>query len=460
MRAPGASGLIAALAIRAAAPVWAQCPANESVKLTASDSAIADGFGPSVSISGDTAIVGARGVDGDCPSPDPPQIPGEIDCGAAYILQIDTNGTWAQVARLTAADAEAFDEFGYSVSISGATAIVGAHRSNEIGIHSGSASIFRRDFGGPDNWGEVVEFVGFDTDLSDNFGAAVSFDGETALVGARFDDDGGSNSGSAYLFDCVSVVRTIIPISQQRSTNASVSYEQCGNQSAGGDMAEGFDPRDSAVETALACGQSSAQVAAGQQSQIDASSMTGSGHTFLETTGPDSGEITAAGDSFFEVTIELPSVMGFALDGFIIAGRDDPNDDSIVGAAITLTGPNRRIIFAHSVSAGTHDTIDEVGALSPGLYTLVAAAAIGIEGKMSGAAMGESSFAFTIDFALLGDLDVDGDVDLVDFANWGDCFTGPDNGWYLEGCGVFDFGIDDDIDFVDFAAFQVAFTGN
>ena len=199
LRAPGAFALIAVIAIWGAAPVWSQCPSNETVKLTASDSAIADGFGKSVSISGDTAIVGARGVDDDCPSPNPPQIPGAIDCGAAYIFQVDTDGTWVQVARLTAADAEAFDEFGYSVSISGDTAIVGAHRSNEVGIHSGSASIFRRDFGGPDNWGEVVEFVGSDTAPGDLFGRSVSISGDTALVGAPFHDHNVPNS-AAYIF--------------------------------------------------------------------------------------------------------------------------------------------------------------------------------------------------------------------------------------------------------------------
>ena len=57
-RAPRASGLIAALTIWAAVSVWAQFPANESVKLTTSDSAIGDYFGASVSVSGDTAIVG------------------------------------------------------------------------------------------------------------------------------------------------------------------------------------------------------------------------------------------------------------------------------------------------------------------------------------------------------------------------------------------------------------------
>ena len=177
-----------------------QCAANELTKLTASDGVLGDFFGWSVSISGDTAIVGARGVDDDCPSPSPPQIPADINCGAAYIFQVDAVGTWVQVAKLTGADAESYDEFGNAVSLSGDAAIVGAHRSDEAGINSGSVSIFRRDFGGPDNWGEVVELVGSDTGAFDLFGRSVAISGDTALVGAPLHDEDVQNIGSAYIF--------------------------------------------------------------------------------------------------------------------------------------------------------------------------------------------------------------------------------------------------------------------
>ena len=40
-------------------------------------------------------------------------------------------------------------------------------------------------------------------DSPDTFGLAVAMDGATAIVGAPFDDDFGSNSGSAYLFDTI-----------------------------------------------------------------------------------------------------------------------------------------------------------------------------------------------------------------------------------------------------------------
>ena len=115
-----AASFIIAVAILSPA-ARGQCAANELTKLTASDGEAGDDFAWSVSISGDTAIFGARQVDNDCPSPNPPQIPADIDCGAAYIFQVDADGTWGEVAKLTAADAESYDEFGYSVSISGDT---------------------------------------------------------------------------------------------------------------------------------------------------------------------------------------------------------------------------------------------------------------------------------------------------------------------------------------------------
>jgi len=104
---------------------------NEDAKLTASDAAASDFFGHSVSISGDTAIVGAR-TDDD----------GGFDSGAAYIFE-KPNGGWAgslnEDSKLTASDAAINDQLGTSVSISGATVIVGAPVDDGF---SGSAYVF------------------------------------------------------------------------------------------------------------------------------------------------------------------------------------------------------------------------------------------------------------------------------------------------------------------------------
>jgi hypothetical protein len=88
---------------------------SEQQKLTASDAANANYFGGSVSISGDYAIVGAYGKD--------------TNTGGAYIFKRDGT-TWSEIKNLTASDRASGDQFGYSVSISGDYAFVGAKEKN------------------------------------------------------------------------------------------------------------------------------------------------------------------------------------------------------------------------------------------------------------------------------------------------------------------------------------------
>jgi len=164
---------------------------GEVTKIIASDGAggipFGDIFGYSVAISGDTAIVGAFHDDDDGPS-----------SGSAYVYHRDEGGVdnWGEVIKITASDGAADDEFGYSVAISGDTAIVGA-RNNE---DTGSAYVYRRDEGGMDNWGEVTKITASDGAANDEFGGTVAISGDTAIVGVRLDDDNGSASGSAYVF--------------------------------------------------------------------------------------------------------------------------------------------------------------------------------------------------------------------------------------------------------------------
>ena len=158
---------------------------SEQAKLTASDGAADDRFGYSVSISGDYAIVGAY-VDDDNKS----------NSGSAYIFKRDET-FWYEQAKLTAADGATSDYFGYSVSISGDYAVIGADGDDDNGDASGSAYIFKRD---GTNWSEQAKLVADDGAELDWFGSSVSISGDYAIVGARGDDDNGGNSGSAYIF--------------------------------------------------------------------------------------------------------------------------------------------------------------------------------------------------------------------------------------------------------------------
>jgi len=156
----------------------------QQVKLLASDGAAWDEFGYSVSIDNDYAIVGAWG-DAD----------NGIISGSAYVF--NRSGTaWSEQAKLLASDGANYDRFGWSVSISGDYAIVGASKDDN-GVDSGSAYIFKRS---GTNWTQQAKLLASDGAADDEFGYSVSIDGDYAFVGAPWDDDNGVDSGSAYMF--------------------------------------------------------------------------------------------------------------------------------------------------------------------------------------------------------------------------------------------------------------------
>lgn len=155
-------------------------------KLVASDAVASDYFGWSVAIDGDRAIVGAFLVDDN----------GDRS-GAAYIYERNVNGNWVET-KLTASDGASGDVFGRSVAIDGNLAIVGASLDDDNGSQSGSVYVFEHDGNG--NWIET-KLTSSDGDTEDYFGESVSIDGNRAIVGARQDDDNGSTSGSAYLYE-------------------------------------------------------------------------------------------------------------------------------------------------------------------------------------------------------------------------------------------------------------------
>jgi hypothetical protein len=93
-----------------------------------------DRFGSALALDGDTMIVGAPND----------RVDSNSDQGSAYIYRWTGSG-WAFEATFTATGGAAFDNFGYSVAISGDTAIVGAYNDN-VGANTdqGSAYVFTR----------------------------------------------------------------------------------------------------------------------------------------------------------------------------------------------------------------------------------------------------------------------------------------------------------------------------
>jgi esterase/lipase superfamily enzyme len=151
-------------------------------KLKSIDGAEFDRFGCSVAISGNTALVGSCGDDDN-----------GTDSGSAYLFDITTG---LQIAKLKPTDGAASDSFGYSVAISGNTALVGNYRDDDHGTDSGSAYLFDIATGA-----QIAKLKPADGATRDSFGYSVAISGKTALVGSYRDDDHGTDSGSAYLFD-------------------------------------------------------------------------------------------------------------------------------------------------------------------------------------------------------------------------------------------------------------------
>jgi hypothetical protein len=161
---------------------------TEAAKLQASDKEREDYFGNSVSIDGNRAVIGAWEED-----------TGGDNAGAAYIFERDDNGVWTEVARLQAHDKESDDYFGNSVSISGDRVIVGAVFEDTGSSDAGAAYIFERDSNGV--WTEVAKIQAHDKDVRNYFGKSVSINGDRAIVGAAWENTGGTYAGAVYIFE-------------------------------------------------------------------------------------------------------------------------------------------------------------------------------------------------------------------------------------------------------------------
>ncbi len=156
--------------------------------LSASDKSEYANFGSSVSVSGDTAIVGATSA-----TPNGVNYPGQ-----AYVFT-RSGSTWTQQQILSASDKSEYANFGSSVSVSGDTAIVGATSANSSGLsYAGQAYVFTRS---GSTWTEQQILIASDKAASANFGSSVSVSGDTAIVGARDANSSGlSYAGQAYVF--------------------------------------------------------------------------------------------------------------------------------------------------------------------------------------------------------------------------------------------------------------------
>jgi hypothetical protein len=157
---------------------------TEQQKLTALDGASADEFGNSVTISGDTVVVGAPFDD----------VGANTNQGSAYVF-VRSGTTWNEQQKLTAADGTAGDQLGFSVAISGDTVVAGAPFASPANL----SYVFVRS---GTTWTLQQRLIAAGGgSFFDNVGFSVAVSGDTLVLGAPGDQiDANSSQGSAYVF--------------------------------------------------------------------------------------------------------------------------------------------------------------------------------------------------------------------------------------------------------------------
>ena len=142
------------------------------LQITGSDSEAGDGFGGAVAIEGDRIVVGSPAA-------------GFHITGAAYVFDRNHGGpgNWGQVAKLSDPDPVGLSDYGGAVGVSG-DAVVVAARYKPLFAFNGVAYLYREDQGGAGNWGLAHTLVPADGAAGDQFGFSVSLDGDTAVISA------------------------------------------------------------------------------------------------------------------------------------------------------------------------------------------------------------------------------------------------------------------------------------
>jgi hypothetical protein len=168
-RVGNASGEGAAYVFVRSGPGWSQ-----QAELTASDGINGDGVGQSVAIYKSTAVVGTN--------------VSNRPTGAAYVF-VHSGSSWSQQAKLTAADGSVGDLFGWSVAVSGSTAVVSAPGHRHV---TGAAYVFVRS---GTSWSQRAELVPSDAAPGHGFGF-----GGVAISGPNLVAGGDASANAAYLF--------------------------------------------------------------------------------------------------------------------------------------------------------------------------------------------------------------------------------------------------------------------
>jgi hypothetical protein len=191
--------------------VWSQ-----QAYLKASNADAGDRFGNSLAIDADTLAVAALSEKSASLGVNSDQSDNSINGAGAVYVFTRAAGNWTQQAYLKSSNTEAYDQFGFSVALSGETLAVGANNEDGNGLaqtdntmaNSGAVYVFTRAAG---VWSQQSYIKALNVDAGDGFGQSLSLSADTLLVGALKEegsasgvngavDNNSPTSGAAYLF--------------------------------------------------------------------------------------------------------------------------------------------------------------------------------------------------------------------------------------------------------------------
>ena len=168
-------------------------------KIAHPDTTIGNGFGTSVSIDGNRALIGAT-AENVC----------GLNSGAAYIYEKDSEDEkWKPVARLTPSSCVEGDFFGRSLSIHGDRAVIAASSTIPNRNASNAAYIFERNLE-TGEWREVAKLKPFQEIEEGSFAASVSLDNDRLLVTTSGDPIRQEYSGAAYVYERIEDGRWVL----------------------------------------------------------------------------------------------------------------------------------------------------------------------------------------------------------------------------------------------------------
>ena len=183
---------------------WGDQSDNFIGKVIPSDADSQDHFGTAVAVWEDLSVVGAPNAD------------------AVYVYREEHNGSITKIAKLSAPDGGSNTQFGYSVSMDDGILAVGAKWSDQVGLsNSGAAYLYQIEQNGSAHF--LQKLVPSDANASDNFGYSISVSDHLVAVGSPYHDHGGIvNAGSAYFYR-VEQNGTVSQLSKVTASDANAS---------------------------------------------------------------------------------------------------------------------------------------------------------------------------------------------------------------------------------------------